>query len=120
MQTENSNSLTPFLFSYAVTRTPHPDIKGRYCPVQDLWVVDTPSGSKPIVQTGALEELVTKTLVQQESDDERIEAAPISELATKTKVETESDDEIAPSALLELATKTDHQLESDDQSRSLL
>ncbi|ARE39223.1 hypothetical protein RGUI_1082 [Rhodovulum sp. P5] len=59
-------------------------------------------------------ELVTKTMVERETDDEE-SAFSSAELATKTRTQSEQDDASAFVGL-EMATKTEAQLEHDDTS----
>lgn len=66
-------------------------------------------------------ELLTKTDVQQESDDAISASAGLLELETKTAVNQESDDESWPVRhLLELETKTEAEVEHDDDSHPVL
>lgn len=119
METQVRGSKQPFLTRYAVTRQPHPPIGGRYCSERDIWVEETGAGSRPIVSGNpALAGMVTKTLQEQEQDDDHFIGIP--ELATKTDVQQESDDQISCISLMELVTKTSQQLESDDQGAQLL
>lgn len=106
---------SPFLSAAATPRTGDDKISGYYSPDLDMWVVDTPAGVKPVISQGALSELLTKTKVNAEQDDE----APWHlELMTKTYQKVESDDEptYGHDNLLQLTTKTDATTERDDRS----
>lgn len=106
---------SPFLAQLATPRTGSDEIPGYYSPELDMWVIDTPTGVKPIIFQGALSELLTKTKVNAEQDDE---ASWHLELMTKTYQKVESDDESAfgHDNLLQLITKTDAATERDDRS----
>lgn len=105
---------SPFLTGAATPRTGDDQIPGYYSPTLDMWVVDSPAGVKPIISQGALSELLTKTKVNAEQDDE---ASWQLELMTKTYQKVESDDEPAyVHDLLQLMTKTDTTTERDDRS----
>jgi hypothetical protein len=84
-----------------------------------MWVIDTPEGPQPIIEQGTLNELVTKTKVNAEQDDE---AAWQLEMMTKTAHNVESDDERPPSPrpALELMTKTRVDQEQDDTADEAL
>lgn len=108
---------SPFLARAATPRTGSDEIPGYYSAELGMWVVDTPSGVMPIISQGALRELLTKTKVNAEQDDE----APWHlELMTKTYQKVESDDEPAfgHQDLLQLMTKTDAATERDDRSEA--
>jgi hypothetical protein len=78
-----------------------------------MWVVDTTDGSPPVISQGALAELVTKTKVNAEQDDEGFYA--LHELKTFTDMKAEGTDSPAcMSQLLELSSKTFIKVESDD------
>lgn len=119
MESQTHGSTQPFLTRYAVTREAHPPIGGYYCSERHLWVEQTMDGSRPIVSSDpAMADMVTKTLTVQEQDDEHFIRVP--ELVTKTDVQQESDDQISCLSLLEMVTKTYMELESDDQGPELL
>jgi len=119
MKSQIQPKTQPFLTRYAVTRMPQPRIGGGYCAERDLWVEDTPEGSRPIVTANAaLAGMVTKTLTVQEQDDDNFICVP--ELVTKTEQEQESDDQCVGLSLSELVTKTYLELESDDEGAQLL
>jgi hypothetical protein len=106
----------PFLFRYASPRSNEPEIPGRYSLEESVWVVDTDDGPRPVIEAwgGALAETQTKTMTQQEADDDDRGRGAASETGTYTKVRQEADDEDA-TLCHELLTKTDVQQESDDQ-----
>jgi hypothetical protein len=88
----DSISVEPFLLRFATTRQPEPSIGGHYCDVRQVWVITLDGEERPIVLTDAAgAELMTKTRVLAESDDES--GGALSELTTKTKVVVEQDDE---------------------------
>jgi hypothetical protein len=111
---EKTLASSPFLAGGATTRTGEEKIPGYYSAALDMWVVDTAEGVKPIIAQGALSELLTKTKVNAEQDDE---ATWQLELTTKTAQKVESDDEYTREAnhLLQLVTKTDSTTERDDR-----
>lgn len=106
-------SISPFLAKTAQLRTGSDQIPGYYSDEQDLWVVETEQGVKPIITNGVLAQLVTKTKVQIETDDESPFA---SNLKTKTEQMIERDDDVPynTSQILQLVTKTDSVSEKDD------
>lgn len=106
---------SPFLAGAASARTGEDQLPGYYSTDMHMWVIDTPEGVKPIIANGALSELVTKTKVNAEQDDD---ACWHLELTTKTEQKVESDDEhsFGHSHLLQLVTKTDSTTERDDRS----
>jgi hypothetical protein len=102
----------PFLVKFSVAREGDASIPGRYCPDLSVWVVDTPSGARPLVEVcrDNLED-VTKTMtVREEDDDVRLAL----EVTTKTARAPEGDDDRFGHALLELSTKTETRPERDD------
>ncbi|QOD00990.1 hypothetical protein JYG34_11640 [Pseudomonas entomophila] len=84
-----------------------------------MWVVETPNGTQPIIARGALDELLTKTKVNSEEDDDSFVTL---ETLTKTYSKPESDDDLTSngqaSHLLQLMTKTDTVIEEDDPGDS--
>ena len=106
---------SPFLIKYASTRTPSPEIHGYYSHEAAMWVVNENGVETPLIDHAReAVELVTKTMVQQESDDET-SALAIAELVTKTDMRSERDDASTYTSL-EMATKTEAQMEHDDTS----
>jgi hypothetical protein len=94
---EKTQGIRPLLSSFAVSRTEGLDIPGRYCCKRHVWVVDGAGGTQPIVlaaktaaDIGALMELLTKTKMQPERDDQSF--GSLVELATKTDARPERDD----------------------------
>lgn len=83
-------NLSPFLSRFATPRTGEDSIPGFYSPDLQMWVVETTEGEAPIIADGALNELITKTKVNVEQDDE---ACWQIELLTKTYQKVESDDD---------------------------
>lgn len=113
MQRESSCEVVPFLARFATPRTGDDQLPGYYSTALDMWVVDTKDGPAPVINQGALAELVTKTKVNAEQDDEGFYA--LHELTTFTDVKAEGVD--SPShmnQLLELSSKTFIKVESDD------
>jgi hypothetical protein len=114
----------PLLFRNATPRTPGQDIPGQYDRNLSVWAVGERNGQIPIIEASDADllEIVTKTAVQQESDDDAVSCLEtprnrhgLLEIETKTKVGGESDDEFPlSSALNELQAKTFIQQESDD------
>ncbi|WP_246881748.1 MULTISPECIES: hypothetical protein [unclassified Pseudomonas] len=113
MQRESSSETVPFLARFATPRTGDDKLPGYYSTAVDMWVVDTQDGPTPIINHGALAELVTKTKVNAEQDDEGFHA--LHELKTFTDVKAEGVDSSASmNQLLELSSKTFIKVESDD------
>ncbi|KRC93908.1 MULTISPECIES: hypothetical protein [Pseudomonas] len=129
---ENFSGTSPYLSRFATPRTGEDKIPGYYSSELNMWAIDSPAGAIPIIADGALNELMTKTKVNAEQDDE----APWQvELLTKTyqKVESDDDDHIrfrgqssadsfsqplsldSSNNLLQLVTKTDANTERDDR-----
>lgn len=109
---------SPYLSALATPRTGEDFIPGYYSEELDMWVIDSPTGQTPIIEHGAISQLVTKTKVNAEQDDE---ASYTMELMTKTFIKTESDDECvlqSSNHFLQLVTKTDTKMERDDQTTS--
>ena len=116
MRLDTADPAVPFLVNFAVDRTSEREIQGQYSPEMHVWTVETPSGPTPIVNADtSLLEMLTKTAVNQERDDE-ISRGMLPEFVTKTDVKQESDDTSWSLDLLELETKTEAQLEHDDRS----
>ncbi|MFW1462562.1 hypothetical protein ACEV75_03960 [Vibrio parahaemolyticus] len=111
------NDSKPFILNYATERVHSnvPTLDGHYCDTEHMWVDD--ESNTPIINLvdKNCSELLTKTNVQVESDDQSYAL----EMQTKTKVEVERDDnDINLCHLTELLTKTDVIQESDDNSHS--
>ena len=116
----SEKSISPFLAKAGTLRTGEDQLPGYYCEHQKMWVVDTELGAQPIINEQALSQLLTKTRVQEEEDDDSYLAL---ELMTKTYLQIESDDDTRPtgaSNLLQLVTKSDSVQEVDDHSASQL
>lgn len=109
----------PFLYKYSTKRKEaEHKIDGYYSTKLDMWVVENNCFEVPIiVKNPSMSELVSKTFVDSERDDEdtiRLQLLP--EIVTKTAVNNETDDELATSEfLLELVTKTEQNQEQDDE-----
>lgn len=101
-------SAEPFLFRHATTRTSEGDMPGRYSALADLWVVDTEEGERPIIDVdgGAMVATATKTMTQQESDDDDPGRSALAETSTFTKVRQESADDDADPGLVGPAAAT--------------
>ena len=113
MQKETSSETVPFLARFATPRTGDDRLPGYYSTALDMWVVDTKDGPAPVINQGALAELVTKTKVNAEQDDEGFYA--LHELKTFTDVKAEGADSPGyMNQLLELSSKTFIKVESDD------
>lgn len=114
LTTNKSSSEVPFLARFAVARAAGETLPGGYDSAESLWTVDGPEGRVPLIAYRTnLAEFLTKTKVEQETDDTDI---PLLELTTKTDGNQNEGDDRAMSdgAALELTTKTHAQLESDD------
>lgn len=112
---DNQSTPTPFLTSYASGRTPSPEIAGYYSTLLAMWAVNIGGKEVPLIdQQNTAVELMTKTLAQQENDDQE-DMLTLAELATKTDTQMEQDDAMVCTCL-ELVTKTEAQMEHDDTS----
>ncbi|MDM4771174.1 hypothetical protein [Solimonas sp. SE-A11] len=100
---------TPLLLQGAIPRTGDPVIPGGYSVDSDTWEVD---GQPLVASASQLSSLLTKTDAPTESDDHRTPA--LLEMLTKTKVELEGDDDRFSLSGLELMTKTMAKTERDD------
>lgn len=113
IQRKPSCETVPFLARFAIPRTGDDQLPGYYSTELDMWVVDTTAGPAPVINQGALAELVTKTKVNAEQDDEGFYT--LHELKTFTDVKAEgTDSSDCMSQLLELSSKTFIKVESDD------
>ena len=110
---------TPFLYKHSTKRREaEHNIDGYYSDKLDMWVVEDDCLEVPIILKHTnLSELVTKTFVDTERDDEddrKLQLLP--ETTTKTAVNNESDDELSTNEfLIELVTKTEVNQEQDDE-----
>lgn len=117
LQTETTNSSSieiPFLARFAVARAAGETLPGGYNSAESLWSVDGPDGQVPLIgHRTDLAELLTKTKVEQETDDSEMS---LLELTAKTDGSQSKGDEQAMlvGTILDLTTKTHAQLESDD------
>lgn len=112
MDAGGSKALRPLLAEFAVERIGTNEIPGRYSELRDVWVVEGEFGVRPIINNSCLSELITKTKVQAEEDDENFF---LLETVTKTDIVAEQDDKVRDmNHLLELTTKTHAELEQDD------
>ncbi|TVT92614.1 hypothetical protein [Pseudomonas sp. RGB] len=113
--TDAEKAVSPLLARSAVPRSGTDNLPGYYSTHHDMWVVETPDGVKPIIARGALDELLTKTKVNGEDDDDSF---IMLETLTKTSQTPEADDDFTRpgqrSHLLQLITKTDTVVEEDD------
>lgn len=117
MSLRNSSfTVRPLMSMLAVDRLSGAPIPGRYCDQQRLWVVEVEGETQPLIDIAhGLAEIVTKTKVEMESDDQPALGCAL-ELATKTLTQTEQDDQaVWGSTLLALVTKTDVNQEEDKQ-----
>lgn len=95
MNNEKSDTgALPLLASYSVTREGDPRLPGRYDSDKSVWVIDNQEGTIPIICSEKIPAgLLTKTEVLQEQDDPGIDfPAALLQLVTKTRVQQESDD----------------------------
>ena len=114
MERTEQRAASPFLAKTAQLRTGEGHIPGYYSDEMDMWVVETGNGPAPIITDGTLSQLLTKTRVSDEDDDDSPFAL---ELMTKTSQQLESDDDrplFESNQLLQLLTKTDTVSEQDD------
>lgn len=117
MEARNNRSeknISPFLARSGKNRTGEDKLPGYYSDDQQMWVVETEQGVLPIINEQALSQLMTKTRVHNEEDDDNNLAL---ELITKTHQQLESDDDTGPMGcnnLLQLVTKTETIQEVDD------
>ncbi len=113
--------LQPLLAGYAVARTGDTQIPGRYDPDLSLWMVDTASGLRPIIETGvAAGDTSTITRVRAEQDDTDVSGWSMANTSTFTKVNAEGDDtDVSAGSLAEVSTKTQAQVEGDDHTFTL-
>lgn len=106
----------PLLIRQACDRTSREELPGAYDDEARLWLVDGGRGPRPLASSTDLDglEILTKTRVRQEADDEEF---ALLEITTKTSVNQEGDDQRMNVAGLEMeiVTKTDVQQEADDQ-----
>lgn len=110
----NTTSEEPFLFSKAVPRTVGEDLPGRYCNVQQQWVVPYGDNEAPIVDIGgASTSVATKTLNTTEQDDVSKQLLMVQ---TKTEAQLESEDRTTTIVGLMVQTKTRVSNEADDPS----
>lgn len=105
-------SEAPFIIRFARKRSPWVPIPGEYNEEKAVTEVYTKMGIKPLVACGSyLSELLTKTKIERERDDETQSATR--DLLTKTFVEREKDDDDT-FFFRELLTKTEVERERDD------
>ena len=85
-------SAVPFLARFASPRSSHGQLAGWYSSERAMWMLETADGPQPAIEcSGQALELSTKTEVKEESDD-----AIEWDLLTKTLVLEEKDDEDRP------------------------
>lgn len=86
---DHSRNSLPYLAQFAIPRTEIEAIKGWYSHETAMWMLDTVDGPQPFINcNSASSELLTKTEVKEESDDD-----VALELFTKTLVQSEQDDD---------------------------
>lgn len=109
-------TIRPFLTQLATEREPiAPPLPGFYSPEHSVWMVDTGSGPRPIVEERRdIGETSTFTKILAEQDDTDVTVAAAGDTATTTRVQIEADDSDITAATLEVATKTYAQVESED------
>lgn len=111
--------VAPFLIKFAQPRLGSDQLPGRYCEDHDVWVVDTPTGPVPLVQSGEgclATETVTRVLAEQ--TDQSVTHAHAGTVAgwTTTAVEMEQTDvrgDLTPLHLV--ATLTEVHAEQTDK-----
>jgi hypothetical protein len=125
-------ALLPLLFRNATPRTPGQDIPGQFDHHLSVWAIGECDERIPIIEASDADllEIVTKTDIQQESDDQAVSSLSsasrrngLLEIVTKTAVQQESDDDVLSCLdtprrqhnLLEIETKTKVGGESDDE-----
>lgn len=86
---EERHPVLPYLSQFACPRTEVAALGGFYCSERAMWMVETVDGPLPAIECGsASHEMLTKTEVTSESDDDMV-----LELLTKTAVQAEQDDD---------------------------
>jgi len=102
----------PIILDYAVDRNGSDNKCFKYDYSKDMNVVNKGNSIIPFIDSGNnAVEIVTKTKVKRESDDEAY--SNLLELSTKTEVDRESDDE--ETSQEEIFTKTFVERERDDE-----
>lgn len=82
----------PLLMRQARDRTSHPPLPGGYDEDARMWLINRPDGPKPAATIGTdAVEILTKTRVRQEADDEEFS---LLEIVTKTDIQQEADDQV--------------------------
>ncbi len=85
---EHQGHVLPYLARFAISRTEIEPIGGWYSQETAMWMLDTADGPQPVIECdSALPEMITKTHIQSEADDDSV-----LELSTRTRVKTERDD----------------------------
>ncbi len=106
----------PIILDGAIARIKDDNKFFIYDYFSDVNVIYSNNNTIPFIETGEINtEVLTKTRVKRESDDENL---CLLELLTKTKVQREQDDE--PMHSPELQTKTFVEREKDDDADVLL
>ena len=86
---EQEQHVLPYLSRFALPRTEVAPLGGFYCEKTSMWMLDTVDGPRPAIERReASPEMRTKTEVTAEDDDDIV-----LELLTKTLVQSEQDDE---------------------------
>ena len=84
----HQENIIPYLARFAVLRTKIPPVRGLYSPESSMWMLNTANGPLPAIECDrASLEMLTKTCVESEADDD-----PTLEYLTKTDAEPERDD----------------------------
>jgi len=107
--------IQPVLMKNLTQRSETTALPGRYCEKSDIWIIETSSGTQPIIESDQpVFELLTKTEADREQDDQPRLLASI----TKTMAQIESDDDgqnfVRRNRIAELMTKTKAEREQDD------
>ncbi len=105
--------MKPLILDFILPRSAESQsIKYKYCPIQQINLVNVNGHSKPYVKVTSSDlEIVTQTKIARESDDQH---EALLELKTKTETRRERDD--LHDSLLEIKTKTFTLKERDDES----
>lgn len=107
--THEGNNTRPFITLFAESRTVTSPLPGKYDEELQVTILNESEMKIPIIKACRNQEILTKTKVQRESDENSM---VLLETMTKTEARRESDDVSAN--LPELFTKTDVIREADD------
>ncbi|MEX2201956.1 MAG: hypothetical protein WD711_11215 [Dongiaceae bacterium] len=103
----------PLLIGFAVERTVEMKRPGQYCPERNVWVVVINGITQPLVEARLqLSELITKTKVERERDDEDYRGYSTINHGCSSATKLQRVEILT--ALCELSTKTERKKERDD------